>query len=106
MLVDWEELDEASHMSEVHVKGITAEEVEPVLVDELFVFHMAEGFVSQPISLKFSKDQKAQQRRKRREAKSLAAERAKAEHQERLQLEKSSVQIEADLPSVDKGFWT
>ena len=58
MLVDWEELDEASHMSEVHVKGITAEEVEPVLVDELFVFHMAEGFVSQPNSLKFSKDQK------------------------------------------------
>ena len=52
LLVDWEELDNASHVSEVYPRRTHFKESVPTLVDGEFVFPLAQAMLKQPGNLR------------------------------------------------------
>ena len=48
MVADWDKIENAEHVSEIHPKVFKAAEVEPAMLGELFRFPLAEGRLRQP----------------------------------------------------------
>ena len=66
-VVDWEELENAEHVSQVHHKRFKADEVRPVMIGGKFLFPLAEGDLSQPgLSSTEGRRRKMRKRRRRR----------------------------------------
>ncbi|MDP7647377.1 MAG: DNA (cytosine-5-)-methyltransferase, partial [Candidatus Woesearchaeota archaeon] len=106
-IVDWEELDEATHISQVYVKRFKAKEVEPVMYDGEFHFPLAEGDLSQP-GLKAHEVRKLERKKRIREEKAEARAQARAEEaaKEQEEIEKQEQQAQQDLPTEERDYWT
>ena len=85
LLYDWDQIADAEYSHEIHIRRQNADEISPVLVDEEFLFPLAEGDLHQP-------DIKASQTRRSKAKKRKQQEKNEDEQAAQEKLEKEALE--------------
>ena len=71
LIADWEELDNASHVSEVYIRRINSQEMFPVKEEGKFIFPLALGLLNQPGDLKPKDEERSRRKKDQRRKKAV-----------------------------------